>query len=391
MARAANILLVDDHEVNLELLEAYLELSGIPMNIYKAYTCAEAYMCIEQVGLDLILLDVMLPDGSGYDVCRHLKGFRLYQNIPVIILTALNDKQSMLEGLKAGADEFLTKPVDSHELVLRVKNLLKMKTIANDLDERYRQLHNELAIATELQKSFLPQKVPVYAGLDITVLYKPSSFIGGDFYDFLPIDAQHLGVLICDVKGHGVASAMITATIKFQLHDLEGYYREPAALLTQLNKRLEQFFSSTANDYFVTAFYGVLDMETWNFCYSSAGHNSPCLSDWAEVSFLENEQGLPLGVFSQTAYDQQQVTLRPGQQLFLYTDGIFELELQGRAARSCSSLQDLFAEQEDITLKNILQLQRQIEQYAASQQIADDINYITIRIDEEEASCVKSF
>ena len=184
---------------------------------------------------------------------------------------------------------------------------------------------------------------------------------------------------------------MITATIKFQLHDLEGYYREPAALLTQLNKRLEQFFSSTANDYFVTAFYGVLDMETWNFCYSSAGHNSPCLSDWAEVSFLENEQGLPLGVFSQTAYDQQQVTLRPGQQLFLYTDGIFELELQGKAARSCSSLQDLFAEQEDITLKNILQLQRQIEQYAASQQIADDINYITIRIDEEEASCVKSF
>ena len=127
MARAANILLVDDHEVNLELLEAYLELSGIPMNIYKAYTCAEAYKCIEQVSLDLILLDVMLPDGSGYDVCRHLKGFRLYQNIPVIILTALNDKQSMLEGLKAGADEFLTKPVDSHELVLRVKNLLKMK------------------------------------------------------------------------------------------------------------------------------------------------------------------------------------------------------------------------------------------------------------------------
>ena len=108
----------------------------------------------------LLYTSVMLPDGSGYDVCRHLKGFRLYQNIPVIILTALNDKQSMLEGLKAGADEFLTKPVDSHELVLRVKNLLKMKTIANDLDERYRQLHNELAIATELQKSFLPQKVP---------------------------------------------------------------------------------------------------------------------------------------------------------------------------------------------------------------------------------------
>lgn len=390
MASAANILLVDDHEVNLELLEAYLELSGIPMQIYKAYTCAEAYTCIEQVSLDLILLDVMLPDGSGYDVCRHLKGFHLYQNIPVIILTALHDKQSMLEGLKAGADEFLTKPVDSHELVLRVKNLLKMKAIANDLDNRYRQLHNELVIATELQKSFLPREVPVYAGVDVQVLYKPSSFIGGDFYDFLPIDAQHFGVLLCDVKGHGVASAMITATIKFQLHDLNGYYREPAALLTQLNQRLEQFFSSTANDYFVTAFYGVLNLATRNFCYASAGHNAPCLSDWNGITFLENEQGLPLGILPQSEYDQQQVTLQPGQQLFLYTDGIFELELQGRRAKSCSSLQDLFGSQESITLEHILQLQREICQYAAKQQIADDINYITIRIDEEETSCVKS-
>lgn len=84
----------------------------------------------------------------------------MYQNIPVIMITALNDKESMLKGLKAGADEFLTKPVDRHELILRVRNLLKMKTIANDLDYRYSQLHKELVIATELQKSFLPAGCP---------------------------------------------------------------------------------------------------------------------------------------------------------------------------------------------------------------------------------------
>ena len=313
MASKANILLVDDYEVNLELLEAYLELSGIPMNIYKAYTVAEAYAQIEQRSLDLILLDVMLPDGSGYDVCRHLKGFRLYQNIPVIILTALNDKRSMLEGLKAGADEFLTKPVDSHELILRVKNLLKMKTIANDLDARYSQLHRELVIATELQKSFLPRTVPEYDGLQIEVLYKPSSFIGGDFYDFLQIDGQHLGVLICDVKGHGVASAMITATIKFQLYDLKRQYLYPELLLEQLNNRLEQFFSSTANDYFVTAFYGVLDLERRTFRYSNAGHSNPCLCRQEEIVLLENEQGLPLGILSGTGYDRQEITLQPGE------------------------------------------------------------------------------
>ena len=72
MARKPNVLLVDDYEVNLELLEAYLDLSGIPMNIYKAGSCAEAYSWIERVNLDLVLLDVMLPDGSGYDVCRSM-------------------------------------------------------------------------------------------------------------------------------------------------------------------------------------------------------------------------------------------------------------------------------------------------------------------------------
>lgn len=385
MARKPNVLLVDDYEVNLELLEAYLEVSGIPMNIYRACNCAEAYHYIQRIRLDLILLDVMLPDGSGYDVCRSLKATQQYRGIPVIILTALNDKSNMLEGLKAGADEFLTKPVDSHELILRVKNLLKMKEIANDLDDRYSQLHRELVIATELQKSFLPQEVPRYEQVDIDVLYQPSSYIGGDFYDFFPIDAQHLGVLICDVKGHGVASAMITATIKFQLYELTQYYLQPAYLLEQLNQRLEQFFSSTGNDYFVTAVYGVLHLDEGMFCYSNAGHNDPYLCRKDGIEALQQESGLPLGILPNTAYQQCQVELHAGQELFLYTDGIFEIKLRGKEARSCGSLQDYFADEaKPATIADIHALQQEIYRYTANYQIADDINYIAIRLQETE-------
>ncbi len=385
MARKPNVLLVDDYEVNLELLEAYLELSGIAMNIYKAMNCAEAYDCVERINLDLILLDVMLPDGSGYDVCRNLKATQQYRGIPVIILTALNDKKSMLEGLQAGADEFLTKPVDSHELILRVKNLLKMKEIANDLDDRYIQLHRELVIATELQKSFLPQSVPQYDNVAIDVLYKPSSYIGGDFYDFIRIDEQHLGVLICDVKGHGVASAMITATIKFQLYDLKAYYLEPDQLLEQLNDRLEQFFSSTGNDYFVTAVYGVLHLDDGTFHYSNAGHSYPYLCGPDDIQPLENENGLPLGILSGMNYDQHQVTLALGQELFLYTDGVFEIKLRGKAARSCSSLSDFFeGDAKPPTIRQMRELQQEIYRYTATHQIADDINYIAIRLHEQE-------
>lgn len=378
MARKPNILLVDDHEINLDLLEAYLELSGIPMQLYKARNGAEAYAIIKQYTLDLILLDVMLPDTSGYEICRNVKEHKLYQNIPVIILTALHDKQNMLQGLQAGADEFLSKPVDSHELILRVKNLLKMKSIANELDDKYMQLHRELMIATELQKSFLPHKVPRYSGMQIDVLYKPSSFIGGDFYDFIEIDTTHLGVLICDVKGHGVASAMITATIKFQIYDLNHQSLHPDAFLAQLNNRLEQFFRSTENDYFVTAFYGVLDLEKREFVYSNAGHSAPALCNEDALQILENESGFPLGILPDSFYDQKSVMLHSGDELFLYTDGIFELPLCGKPARSCSSIQELFETEEVVTRLQLQQLKKEIASFVATEQITDDINYISV-------------
>lgn len=380
MARKPNILLVDDYEVNLDLLEAYLELSGIPLEIYKARNGAEAYTIIEQYTLDLILLDVMLPDTSGYDICRWVKDHKLYQNIPVIMITALNDKKDMLQGLQVGADEFLTKPVDSHELILRVKNLLKMKSIANDLDDKYMQLHRELMIATELQKSFLPHKVPQYDGVHIDVLYKPSSFIGGDFYDFIQIDQQHLGVLICDVKGHGVASAMITATIKFQIYDLKKQYLDPGLFLEQLNNRLEQFFRGTENDYFVTAFYGILNLENHEFLYSNAGHSAPGLYNGNTVQLLDNDNGLPLGILPDMPYDQKLVQLNIGEELFLYTDGIFELSLRGRAPKQCSSIHELFDESELVTIWQLRQLKEEIAMQVAKEQIADDINYISIEL-----------
>ncbi len=380
MARKPNILLVDDYEVNLDLLEAYLELSGIPLEIYKARNGIEAYAMIEQYTFDLILLDVMLPDTSGYDICRWVKEHKLYQNIPIIMITALNDKKDMLQGLHAGADEFLTKPVDSHELILRVKNLLKMKSIANDLDDKYMQLHRELMIATELQKSFLPLKVPQYDGVHIDVLYKPSSFIGGDFYDFIKIDDSHLGVLICDVKGHGVASAMITATIKFQIYDLKKQYLHPGAFLEQLNNRLEQFFRGTENDYFVTAFYGVLDFDKREFLFSNAGHSAPGLYSGNTLQMLDNDNGLPLGILPDMFYDQKTVQLNIGDELFLYTDGIFELALRGKAPKECSSLHELFDEGDAVTILQLRQLKEEIAASVAKEQIADDINYISIEL-----------
>lgn len=376
----AQILLVDDYEVNLELLEAYLTLCEIPMHLYKACNGAEAYEVIEHHDLDMILLDVMLPDTTGFDICKHLKDTSRYATIPVIIITALNDKESMLKGLAAGADEFLTKPVDKYELMMRVKNLLRLRSITNDLNARYRQLHKELLLATELQKSFLPKQLPSKENLCFDVLYKPSSFIGGDFYHFFEIDANRLGILICDVKGHGVASAMITATVKFQLGSLQEDYGAPEKLLRKLNERLFAFFSNTENDFFMTAFYGVLDIHEKTFRYSNAGHSEPYRCDANGLEPLQNEMGFPLGIFSDAVFDLQTIQLYAGDMLFLYTDGIFELALHHKEAKSCASLLEFFQDEENVTIEQIEMLKQEIRDYTEQHQITDDVNYIAVRL-----------
>ena len=177
-----------------------------------------------------------------------------------------------------------------------------------------------------------------------------------------------------------MASAMITATIKFQIYDLKKQYLEPGLFLEQLNNRLEQFFRGTENDYFVTAFYGVLDLEARTFLYSNAGHSAPGLYTGNTLELLDNEHGLPLGILPDMPYDQKQVQLNIGDELFLYTDGIFEIPLRGREAKTCSSIHELFDEEAPVTILQLRQLKEEISDWVAREQIADDINYISIEL-----------
>ncbi len=152
-----HVLLVDDYEINLELLETYLLRSRLPIKIYKALNGRQALHIAETQALDLILLDVMLPDMNGYDICKQLKNDPHYQAIPIVMITALSDKDSLFEGLQSGADEFLTKPVDGHELKIRVRNLLKLRRLTTDLLARNQELEKELLLASTLQKTFRRQ------------------------------------------------------------------------------------------------------------------------------------------------------------------------------------------------------------------------------------------
>jgi len=149
------ILCVDDEPYNLELLSAILEPAGY--NVVKANSGKEALSILEQKHIDLILLDVMMPEIDGFEVTKMIKSSEKWQNIPIIIITALASKQDRIKGIEAGAEEFLTKPFDKSEVLVRIKVLLKVK----DLNERVSSAYRNIIALTESSKKMIKTFEPI--------------------------------------------------------------------------------------------------------------------------------------------------------------------------------------------------------------------------------------
>lgn len=130
--KTPEILVVDDNEQNLELIQAYLE--DMDCNLLSAYNGPDALKISEDRQPDLILLDIMMPKMSGFEVCRRLKNSDRTKNIPIIMVTALNEFGDIERGIDSGTDDFISKPVNKLELLTRVKTMLKLKNLSDTLD-----------------------------------------------------------------------------------------------------------------------------------------------------------------------------------------------------------------------------------------------------------------
>jgi hypothetical protein len=188
-------------------------------------------------------------------------------------------------------------------------------------EERLLAIHKELEIARQIQASTLPQTIPALAGLEIAARYLPMSAVAGDFYDFLVVDGQHLGVLVADVTGHGVPAALIASMLKVAFAGQAEHAADPALVLTGLNRALCGKFE----EHFVTAAYLFVDLEKRVMRYSAAGHPPlMLLSHGADGAREIEENGLMLGLFPEAGYSSVEIPIQPGDRCMLYTDGIFE-------------------------------------------------------------------
>ncbi len=314
-----SVMIVDDEPVLLQVLRNSLELAG-----FYVITFTSGEEVIRQIheGMrpDMILLDVMLPGISGYDVCRQVREKYTSYDLPILMLTAKNRPGDVLTGFEAGANDYITKPVEREELLARVNSMISFKSAAK-LTTELDILNHDIALAHEIQQSVLISTVPEMDGLKAAVHYEPMMKLGGDFYDVRQLDDHRIAVLLADVSGHGVPAAFICAMLKvtYSFH-LEKDTR-PDVMMKNLNESMYDF----TGDQYVTAVFAIIDLEKMTMTHGSGGHWPPMIMRRDEMRvdrpFI---RGVPFGWMETADYQTMETSFSKGDRIFFYTDGIVE-------------------------------------------------------------------
>jgi len=313
------LLLVDDDPENIEIVNSILGEKHeirVAKNGVKALELANT-----EPTPGLILLDVIMPHMDGYEVCKHLKADAKTRDIPVIFLTGKTDVADETRGFEVGAVDYIHKPFSPPIVTARVRTQLMLRDAHETVARQLATLNSELEMARQVQSSILPREIPELSGLEIVARYLPMRSVAGDFYDFLVLDEKHLGILIADVSGHGLPSALIASMLQSALAWQCPHASDPGQVLSGLNRSINGKFES----HFVTAAYLFVDLENGTLKYSGAAH--PPLLLWQAklgraTEYVEN--GLMLGPFADPSYSSVGLPMEQGDRVVLFTDGVVE-------------------------------------------------------------------
>jgi sigma-B regulation protein RsbU (phosphoserine phosphatase) len=327
-----------------------------------------------------------MPEFDGAEFCRALKADGELRSIPVLLLTTLGEIEKKLAGFESGADDYIQKPrspEDVRELFARIRAHLRIADLRAELAERNRLLESaqaklnfELELARRVQFAMMPRPPRPRGVIRVGVRYSPANQLGGDVYDFYRLESDQLGILVADVSGHGVNSAMLSGMVKALAASLSTTVSEPGELLAGLDAAGGQFFPE---GYFCTGFYLIADENTGAVLYAGVGHPPAIVVGPGGPRRLRSRSGM-LGVGLAPATAGSSDTLGPGESLIIYTDGLPDAmgpddELFGEA-RLSSLLQ---ANHESHPEPMLDAVERALHEHTAPRRPADDVNIIVVQ------------
>ncbi|WLR54448.1 fused response regulator/phosphatase [Mesobacillus subterraneus] len=325
-----SILIVDDNEANLFVIEKLLNRAGYAdhlsftsANDLFAYLDSDnPYIVAEQV--DVILMDIMMPEVDGIEACRRLQEMPHLKDIPVVFVTALEDTAKVVEALDAGGTDYLMKPIKKTELLARLRVALRLKYEKDWHKKQEEKITNELELSMQVQTSLLSE--PVYNdNLLIKASYLPAFKLAGDLYYWRQIDEHKFAAIQLDMMGYGISSSLVCMFISSVLRDAIRTNPDPEYVISELNKWMTSLNHYNQKiPYYFTAIYLTIDTAERKIEYINAGHpTAHAMIDGHEIAELKSNT-CAVGFFPEIHTDKKTIHYTSSLQLLICTDGVHE-------------------------------------------------------------------
>lgn len=392
------VLIVDDSRLHRRILSSSVKRWGF--EIYEAASGEEAIEICGSMSPDIVISDWMMPGMNGLEFCDAFRKITTDRYGYFILLSAKGEKNEVAMGLEAGADDFLTKPVDSNELRARItagerilrmqrelteKNRLITDTLS-ELQRLYSSLDNDLLEAKKLQQSLVSDRFKSFSTGDVSLMMQSSGHVGGDLVGYFPAGADHIGLYSLDVSGHGISSALMTARLAGYLstfapdqnvaltRSADGTYSflPPEQVIAELNKLV---LDEMETEHYFTLMLADVNLVTGHVRMSQAGHPHPAIQR-ADGGIEQNGPGgFPVGLLAGISFTQFEAQLEPGDRLLLLSDGVTECPGKDGNMLEESGLYRILTELKDTTGPAVFEeMLKKLAEFSGEKDFPDDVS-----------------
>ena len=398
--KTIHVLLIEDDEGDFIIARSLLE--ECEEYRFKIGWCQDfdaGINYLQQTPADAVLLDLSLPDSQGWETFA--KFHEKFPKTPVILLTGLADEDLSMRAVHEGAQDYLLKShLSSYVLSRSISYSIERRKTEDQL-ERYAErlkiknleMENDLRMAREVQLALMPQKYPAFPRshgtaaptLAFAHMYRPSHTLGGDFFNILSVSDNLAGVFMCDVMGHGMRAALVTAIIRGLLEQLRSMAVSPGRFLGALNRGIVSILDRTEEIIFASAIYMVIEADTGEATLANAGHPLPMhLSRASGKTDLltppdAGARGRVLGVRWDSPYPEHSFHLNHGDRLLLYTDGLTEAQSPTGDQFGTERLRVSATKNAQLEMPEFLQsVTREAEEFTGESGFDDDVCMLSV-------------
>jgi sigma-B regulation protein RsbU (phosphoserine phosphatase) len=395
------VLIIEDNPGDARLIQMMLEESGGDLfEVEHVEELAAGFERLARGQVDVVLCDLSLPDSRGLETFALLHARA--PHVPIIVLSGLNDTTVAVQAVHEGAQDYLIKgQVDGQLLGRAVRYAIERKRMseqlaryADELRSKNAQLEADFNMAREIQHVFLPHQFPTFphsvapeqSALRFSQRYLPAAAVGGDFFDIFAITDTTAGIFICDVMGHGMRAALVTAIMRGLVEELMPVAADPGKFLTEINRSLHAILRRTREPFLATAFYLLVDVGSSEARFANAGHPSPFrvqreLGVAEPLKIYDPRHGPALGLFDKSNYPTCRCPMRANDLFLLFTDGLFELENASQEEYGQDRLLQAVRRRLALRMEQLFdELLSEVRRFSLADEFEDDVCLVGVEI-----------